>query len=89
MTLEMDDGKDETFEFYYAVIEKRGKKIEMDVEIIKQHAAAVFLSWNAYSTTICKSFISTIPQLAYKSPQFGYKHEMSRADFCSVNHSNK
>ena len=36
MTMEMDDGKDETFEFYYA-------PIEMDVEIIKQHAAAVFL----------------------------------------------
>jgi hypothetical protein len=42
MTMEMDDGKDETFEFYYALIEKRAKKIEMDVEIIKQHAAAVF-----------------------------------------------
>jgi hypothetical protein len=43
MTMEMDDGKDETFELYYALIEKRAKKIDMDVEIIKQHAAAVFL----------------------------------------------
>lgn len=43
MTMEMDDGKDETFEFYYALIEKRATKIEMDAEIIKRQAAAVFL----------------------------------------------
>jgi hypothetical protein len=43
MTMEMDDGKDNTFEFYYALIEKRAKKIEMDLEIIKQHATALFL----------------------------------------------
>jgi hypothetical protein len=43
MTMEMDDGKDETFELYYALIEKRVTKIEMDAEIIKRQAAAVFL----------------------------------------------
>jgi L-asparaginase II len=43
MTMEMDDGKDETFELYYALIEKRVTKIEMDAEIIKTQAAAVFL----------------------------------------------
>jgi hypothetical protein len=30
MNMGMDDGKDETFEFYYSVIEKRSKKIAMD-----------------------------------------------------------
>lgn len=43
MTMEMDDGRDETFELYYALIEKRAQKIEMDLEIIKQQAAAMFL----------------------------------------------
>ena len=43
MTMEMDDGKDETFEFYYALIEKRTKKIEMNAEIISRQAVGVFI----------------------------------------------
>lgn len=42
MTMEMDDGRDETFEFYYSVIEKVLKKIDMDLETITKQATKVY-----------------------------------------------
>ena|SRR5687767_6656312 len=38
----MDDGKDETFEFFYNLVEKRSKKIAMDVESITKQAFRVY-----------------------------------------------
>jgi hypothetical protein len=40
MTMEMDDGRDETFEFYYSVIEKVLKK--MDMETVTKQAVKVY-----------------------------------------------
>jgi hypothetical protein len=42
MNLGMDDGKDETFAFYYKLIEKRSKKIEMDNESLVKQAFKVY-----------------------------------------------
>lgn len=42
MNLGMDDGRDETFQFYYKVIEKRRKKIGMDNESIVKQAFKVY-----------------------------------------------
>jgi hypothetical protein len=42
MNLGMDDGRDETFQFYYRVIEKRRKKIGMDNESIVKQAFKVY-----------------------------------------------
>jgi hypothetical protein len=42
MNLGMDDGRDETFAFYYKHIEKRSKKIEMDNESIIKQAFKVY-----------------------------------------------
>lgn len=42
MTMEMDDGKDETFEFYYLAIEKVLKKIDKDRETITKQAIKVY-----------------------------------------------
>jgi hypothetical protein len=42
MNMGMDDGRDETFEFYYSVIEKRAKKIDVDKKIITKQAIKVY-----------------------------------------------
>lgn len=42
MNMGMDDGRDETFEFYYSVIQKRSKKIDMGRETITKQAIKVY-----------------------------------------------
>lgn len=42
MTMGMDDGKDETFRFYYKVIEKRSKKIGEDREMMMKQVMKVY-----------------------------------------------
>jgi hypothetical protein len=38
----MDDGKDETFQFYHTLIEKRAKKIKPDRDYITKQAFRVY-----------------------------------------------
>jgi hypothetical protein len=42
MSMGMSDGKDETFEFYYKVIEKRSKKIAKDRDMIMKQVMKVY-----------------------------------------------
>jgi hypothetical protein len=42
MAMGMDDGKDETFKFYYKVIEKRSKKIGEDREMTMKQVMRVY-----------------------------------------------
>jgi hypothetical protein len=42
MNLGMDDGRDETFDFYYKVIGKRSKKISMDNQSVIKQALKVY-----------------------------------------------
>jgi hypothetical protein len=42
MTMDLDDGKDETYEFYYRLVEKRSKKIGMEKELITKQALKVY-----------------------------------------------
>jgi hypothetical protein len=42
MNLGMDDGRDETFDFYYKLIGKRSKKIGMDNESVVKQAFKVY-----------------------------------------------
>lgn len=42
MCMGLDDGKDETFEFYYRVVEKRCKKIGEDRETIMKQVLKVY-----------------------------------------------
>jgi hypothetical protein len=42
MNMGMDDERDETFEFFYKLIEKRSKKIQMDWESITKQAVKVY-----------------------------------------------
>jgi hypothetical protein len=42
MNMGMDDGKDETFQFYHTLIEKRAKKIKPDRDCITKQAFKVY-----------------------------------------------
>lgn len=42
MNMGMDDGKDETFQFYHTLIEKRAKKIKPDRDYITKQAFRVY-----------------------------------------------